>query len=220
MKTIRFIPVTATKSDIARIYGRLAPLYDVWSVLAESRAATRAIELANVRSGERVLEVAVGTGRVFKKIALQNPDGVSYGVDLSPQMLARARGRMSPATSDWSLQVADAYHLPFRDGAFDLVVNNYMFDLLPEEDFAAVLTEFQRVLHPTGRVVIVAMTSGRGWYSRFWEPLLRRRPGLLACCRPVSLETGLCEAGFHGVDVRYVSQLTFPSEVVYGEKRA
>ena len=127
---------------------------------------------------------------------------------------------MRPELWNWSLQVADAYHLPFSDGAFDLVVNNYMFDLLPEEDFPAVLMEFQRVLQPTGRVVIVAMTSGRRWYSRFWEPLLRRRPGLLACCRPVSLETRLREAGFQGVDVRYVSQLTFPSEVVYGEKRA
>lgn len=217
LRRLRFIPATGTKGHVTRTYRRLAPFYGVWPWLFESRAAKRALQWANVSDGERVLEVAAGTGMLFKKIARQNPRGSNYGVDLTPAMLARAKTKMRPGPLNWSLAAADAYALPFQDDAFDLIINNYMFDLLPEQDFTGVLAEFRRVLKPSGRIVIVAMALGRSWYGRLWERVLRRAPGLLAGCRPVSLEEDVAEAGFHMVRVGYISQLTFPSQIVYGE---
>ena len=217
LKKLRFIPATATKRDVRRIYRRVAPFYDGWSLLAESRAVNSALEWADVADRERVLEVAVGTGLVFKKIAQRNPRGSNYGVDLCTAMLAKAKSRMGPGSQNWSLAAADAYALPFQDSAFDVVLNNYMFDLLPEQDFLRVLAEFRRVLKPGGRIVIVAMALGRNWYGRVWERLLHRAPGLLAGCRPVSLKEDVAEVGFQTLRVDYVSQLTFPSQIVYGE---
>ncbi len=93
-----------------------------------------------------------------------------------------------------------------------------MFDLLPEEDFSQVLLEFKRVLKHEGRMVITSMTFGQRWYSRIWDWLLHRNPVLLAGCRPVSLDEDLLHTGFKNIYAEYVSQLTFPSMVIYAEK--
>jgi ubiquinone/menaquinone biosynthesis C-methylase UbiE len=213
----RFIPVHLSKADVRRIYARLAPIYDFWGFLTESKAAGTALRLADIRDGEAVLEVAVGTGRVFERIVSLNKSGRNEGVDLSPEMLARARKRLKDKAG-YSLTTGDAYELPFEDESFDLVVNSYMFDLLPEEDFGRVLAEFKRVLKPGGRTVITSMARGRSCSSRLTERLLRTAPKLLAGCRPISLETDMERAGFTGVRTEHVSQLAFLSSVTYGRK--
>ena len=50
--------------------------------------------------------------------------------------------------------------LDFGDGEFDVLINNYMFDLLPDDDFDAILAGFRRVLRPGGRIVVAGMTRG------------------------------------------------------------
>jgi len=55
-----------------------------------------------------------------------------------------------------------------------------MFDLIPEKDFVVVLSEFRRVLRPGGRLVLVNMTKGAGWFNTFWEWLYKTSPSLLA----------------------------------------
>jgi ubiquinone/menaquinone biosynthesis C-methylase UbiE len=207
-----------SKAEVRRIYARLAPVYDSWGILTESKAVGTALRLADIRDGEAVLEVAVGTGRVFESIVSRNPSGRNEGIDLSPAMLQRAGKKLRGRDANYSLAVADAYDLPFADDTFDLVMNNYMFDLLPEDDFGKVLAEFGRVLKTGGRAVIVSMAPGQSWYSRVWDRLLRTAPKLLAGCRPVSLEADMAKAGFTDIKAVYVSQLTFPSSVTYGRK--
>jgi ubiquinone/menaquinone biosynthesis C-methylase UbiE len=215
--TLRFIPVTTSKDDVRRIYSKLSRYYDFWGSLTEQKATERALELAEIRNGESVLEVAVGTGRVFEWIVSMNERGRNEGIDLSPEMLARAEERLKKHITNYSLHVADAYSLPFPDGTFDLIINNYMFDLLPERDFPRVLGEFLRVLKPGGRVVITTMTPGKRWYSRIWDRLARHTD-ILAGCRPISLEEDIGRAGFTKIHAEYVSQLTFPSLVIRAEK--
>jgi ubiquinone/menaquinone biosynthesis C-methylase UbiE len=216
----RFVPVKLSKNDVRRIYARLSRFYDLWGFLTESKAAHKGLQLANIKNGETILEVAVGTGRVLERIVSINSDGRNEGVDLSPEMLEIARKRLSRRYSNYSLQVADAYSLPYRDATFDLVINSYMFDLLPEHDFSRVLLEFKRVLKPGGRMVITSMTPGRSWYSRMWDRLIRRAPNILEGCRPISLGMDIEQAGFKNIHEEYVSQLTFPSLVMYSEKPA
>ena len=214
----RFTPVKLSKNDVRRRYARLSRIYDFWGFLTESKAVKKALQLAHIQNGESVLEVAVGTGNVFEQIVCMNSNGRNEGIDLSPEMLTRAKERLKKYHSDYSLKVADAYSLPYPDGTFDLVINNYMFDLLPEEDFSRVLLEFKRVLKPGGRMVITSMTPGRRWYSRIWDWMVSKAPNILEGCRPISLKQDAEQSGFRNIHEEYVSQFSFPSLIIYAEK--
>jgi len=215
--TLRFIPVTKSKDDVRRTYSKLSCYYDFWGSLTEQKATARALQFADIKTGESILEVAVGTGRVFERIVSMNERGRNEGIDLSPGMLSRAEKRLKKHITSYSLNVGDAYSLTFPDGTFDLVISNYLFDLLPEGDFPHVLGEFKRVLKPGGRMVITSMTPGKKWYNRIWDRLARKT-GILAGCRPISLEEDIRRLGFTHIYAEYVSQLTFPSLVIRAEK--
>lgn len=207
------------KSDVLRVYRHLAPRYDAWARRAEAKARARCLELANIRNGEAVLEVAVGTGLTFAEILRRNPDGRNEGIDITEEMLARARRRAARVGArNYRLQLGDAYHLGYPDGTFDLLINNYMFDLLPLEDFPIVLGEFERVLKPGGRLVMVNMTKGERRSHSLWEMLYRIRPSWLGGCRGVRLAPYLVAAGFKEPSREYVSEFGFPSEVICAVK--
>ena len=203
------------KHRIAKVYRRIAPSYDLWAWLTETNARDRCLQMAAIQDGEDVLEVAVGTGLAFEKILALTPSGRNEGIDLTEAMLDRARkkARRSGSTN-YRLQVGDAYDLDFADNSFDVLVNNYMFDLLPERDFPAVLREFGRVLRPGGRLAMVNMTQGERWYNGTWERIYQINPALLGGCRGVTLLPLLGECGFRQASREYVSQMTFPSEIV------
>lgn len=203
------------KGQVAGIYGRIAPSYDLWARLTESKARDRCLELAAIQNGEDVLEVAVGTGLAFEKILEANPLGRNEGIDLTEAMLIRAERKAANAESNnYRLRVGDAYDLEFPDESFDVLINNYMFDLLPQQDFLTVLEEFKRVLRPDGRLAMVNMTIGERWYNGIWERIYRINPALLGGCRGVSLLPLLEECGFRKTKREFKSQLTFPSEIV------
>lgn len=214
----KYAPPRPSRDELKRTYTKLSRIYDAWGILTESKAAGRALELAGISDGDTVLEVAVGTGRVFERIVAANPTGRNEGIDLSPGMLAVAEKRLSRRYSNYTLTVADAYSLPYEDARFDVIVCNYMFDLLPPQDMPLVLAEFKRVMRPGGRTVITTWTRARKWYSRLWDRLIERAPNLLLGCRPVSVEAVVAQAGFVRVQAEYVSQLTFPSLVIRAEK--
>jgi ubiquinone/menaquinone biosynthesis C-methylase UbiE len=205
------------KDRIADIYRKIAPSYDLWARLTESKARDRCLELAAIQDGEDVLEVAVGTGLAFERILKANPSGRNEGIDLTEAMLIRAsRKAAKSGSNNYCLRVGDAYDLDFPDGSFDVLINNYMFDLLPERDFLTVLEEFHRVLRPGGRLAMVNMTKGERWYNGIWERIYRTNPALLGGCRGVSLLPQVMASGFAQSGREYVSQLSFPSEIVYG----
>ena len=203
------------KSKVPDTYRRIASLYDAWAWLTESKARKRCLELAAIQDGESVLEVAVGTGLAFERILEVNPSGRNEGIDLTDAMLARAERRAAQAGhTNYRLRVGDAYALDFAEDSFDVLINNYMFDLLPEPDFPRVLGEFRRVLRPGGRLVMVNMTDGEHWYNGLWPLVYRINPALLGGCRGVSLVPHLEATGFVRIEREYVSQATFPSEVI------
>ncbi len=209
------------KDQVTAIYDRIAPLYDLWAWLTESSARDRCLELATIKDGERVLEVAVGTGLAFTKILQANPTGHNEGIDLTESMLARAHGKAEKSgRANFRLSVGDAYDLQFPDDSFDLVINNYMFDLLPQQDFTVVLGEFRRVLRPGGRLAMVNMTTGQRWYNNIWERIYRINPALLGGCRSVELRKYLEISGFIQIKREFMSQMTFPSEVIHATEPA
>lgn len=203
------------KSDVVEVYTQTAPIYDLWGSLTETSARKRALNLAQIKDGEAILEVAVGTGLTFQEILRANPHGKNIGVDLTPAMLEKAKSRVGKMGAlNYQLLVGDAYHLDFPDREFDLVMNNYMFDLLPEKDFVPVLREFKRVLKPQGRMILVNMTKGTYFYQRFWESVYRLNARWLGGCRGVLLSKPLESVGFKDIHHETVSQLGFPSEII------
>ncbi len=204
------------KSRVAEIYRKVAPSYDLFARLTETRAHNLCLELAAIQDGEAVLEVPVGTGLAFEKILSANPSGRNEGIDLTEAMLIRADKRAAKSGSDnYRLRVGDAYDLDFPDNDFDVLVSNYLFNLLPQQDFGAVLNEFKRVLRPGGRLVMINMTKGEHWCNDGWDWLYRIKPAWIGACRGVLILPHVQASGYSQINREYVSQLTFPSEVVY-----
>lgn len=215
----KFLEAKIKKSSVPVLYGKIAAKYDLWAGITESRASRRCLELANIQNGESVLEVAVGTGLAFAEILALNPAGRNEGIDITEEMLERARERAKGSgTVNYRLSLGDAYNLDYGDSTFDVLVSNYLFDLLPECDFPVVLAEFKRVLRPGGRLVLTNMARGEHWYQGIWEIVYRINPSLMGGCRGVSLLPYVRDAGFQETKKELFSQNTFPSEVVYGIK--
>jgi ubiquinone/menaquinone biosynthesis C-methylase UbiE len=183
--------------------------------LTESRARERVAALAAVKDGEYVLEVATGTGVQLVDLARRNPTGRTAGVELSPGMVEQTRSRLREASlENVELVQGSGLELPFQDASFDLVVNGYMLDLLSREDIPKALKEFRRVLRPGGRLVLSNMTKGESRASRVWDWLYGKGVNLTANCRGVLAAPVLAELGFQDVRREYMSQLTFPTEIV------
>lgn len=202
-------------NEVPAIYSRLAPVYEVWARLTESRARRRVGELAAVRDGESLLEVAVGTGAQLVELARRNPSGRTVGVEPAPGMLKQARRRLAGSGLERvELLEGSALELPLADDSFDLLVNAYMLDLLPRDDIPRALAEFRRVLRAGGRLVLSNMTKGERSHHRVWDALYSRGIDLTANCRGVLAAPVLGELGFEGVRREYLAQLGFPTEVV------
>ncbi len=204
-----------TRRDFRRVVG----MYDAWSRLTEARAAKVALDLAPVRDGLDILEVACGTGVMFEKIVRKNPNGRNTGIDLSPDMLDKARIRLAGyRKSQVTLETGDALNLDFPGDTFDILFNNYMVDLMPEDTFGQIAAEFFRVLKPGGTAVVTTFSFGEKRVNRIWLWIARNFPDLLTGCRPVQFAGYLDQAGFKVRDRIQVSQNTFPSEVIRVEK--
>lgn len=113
-------------------------------------------EIAN---DEIVLDIACGTGELEKFLLQKNPEQRITGVDISEEMLNKARQKLS-VYSQVSWQTARATELPFGDRSFDVVMCASAFHYF--DDPLASLIEMKRVLKPDGRVVIL------DWCKDYW----------------------------------------------------
>jgi ubiquinone/menaquinone biosynthesis C-methylase UbiE len=212
------LPRKFSRGSVSASYSKVARFYGLWSLLTESKAARRVLTLADIQDGESVIEVAVGTGAMFADVARHNPHGVNEGVDLTSAMLEVAAKHLSDVSAvHLDLVQASAYDLPYPADTFDVLLNSYMLDMLPEEDFVTVLAEYRRVIKPDGRVVIATFGFGSKFYHSFWYWLARHFPALLTGCRPVSLQHSLAAVGFRIIRKEQVSQNTFPSTILSAE---
>jgi len=162
------------KDTVAKAYARWAPVYDLVFGAVFERGRKASIAAAE-RIGGRILEVGVGTGLSLPDYAWTNR---LVGVDLSAPMLRKARARVAEhrLTNVDGLAVMDAQHLGFQDGAFDVVVAQYVITAVPDPE--ATLDEFARVLKPGGEIVLInhlgAETGLRAWLEGVFAPLARR----------------------------------------------
>lgn len=200
-------------------YNLISSVYDVFGIILESKARTRALELSGITNGERILEVAVGTGLNFREILRRNPDGWSDGIDVSHKMLKRAEKRaIKTGIHNYTLRLGDGRALPFGENTFDLLINQYMFDILPVIEYGRIMREFRRVLKPHGRLVLVNTTLPEKTRDRMLEWIFGVYPEAFSKCRGVLAEPYLEKFHFRHIQREYVVNLSFPSEVVLSYK--
>lgn len=135
-------------------------LYDVflWVVsLGRERVyREKALNLADLKPGESVLDIGCGTGTLAIGAKQRvGPTGRVYGVDASPVMLARAIRKAAKADTEVAFQNGIVERLPFPDSQFDAVLSTVMLHHLGRKARQQCAHEVRRVLKPGGRVLAV-----------------------------------------------------------------
>jgi phosphatidylethanolamine/phosphatidyl-N-methylethanolamine N-methyltransferase len=136
---------------VARVYEKLASVYDLAFGPTLHPGRVDAIRRMDIKPGERLLEVGVGTGI---NVALYPTDCLVTGIDLSSSMLEKARDRVSrKGVRNVRLLQMDAANLKFEDDTFDIVYAPYVISVVP--DPVAVAREMRRVCRSGGRIIIL-----------------------------------------------------------------
>jgi malonyl-CoA O-methyltransferase len=133
---------------VARAFDRASTSYDAAAALQDRVRNELLARLDELKVEPRaVLDLGAGTGHGTRALKRRHPKAVVVAADIAPGMLEQAR-----AQSRWRRRFervrADAYALPFANGAFDLVFSNLMIQWC--DDLDAVFAEIARVLKPAG----------------------------------------------------------------------
>ena len=163
----------ASTAEVRAMFDKIARVYDpmnlVISAFQEPRWRKRAVKLANVKPGHRVLDVATGTGKVAADLHRKvQPGGSVLGVDISPAMI-RVAQRSFADRSGLTYVVGDALALPTEDGTFDAATIAFGMRNLP--DYGQGFAEMARSVRPGGRVVCLEIARPRSRLARilqFW----------------------------------------------------
>lgn len=156
-------------ASIRRAYKRYAGMYDVVFGAAMNPGRKLAVATANKRPKQRVLEVGVGTGLA---LPLYRRDITVVGIDVSPEMLERARDKVEELglRNVEALLEMDAENLTFPDQSFDTVIAMYVASVVPHPE--RLMSEMRRVCKPGGDILIVNHFTSDGGPLRAVEFLI------------------------------------------------
>ena len=161
------VPAAEKAERVGAVFDRVAERYDLMNDLMSlglHRAwKAFALAVARPRPGERILDVAAGSGDLSRALARRvAPQGEVWVTDINRRMLERGRDRMLDAGCLAPAVQCDAERLPFPEGYFDCVTVGFGLRNMTAKDKA--LAEMARVLKPGGRLVVLE-------FSRVWKPL-------------------------------------------------
>jgi len=151
-------PFQLDRRAVVQAFDRASASYDAAAALQERVRNELIDRLAELQlAPARILDLGAGTGHATRELKRRYPQSLTVAADIAPGMLMRAK-----AQSRWLRRFervrADAYTLPFRDGAFDLVFSSLMLQWC--DDLDRVFAEIARVLEPGG--VLLFSTFGPG----------------------------------------------------------
>jgi demethylmenaquinone methyltransferase / 2-methoxy-6-polyprenyl-1,4-benzoquinol methylase len=163
------VPAENKSATVRRVFDSVAERYDVMNDLMSlglHRAwKVFALAVARPRPGERILDVATGSGDLAVSLCRRTePGGEVWISDINQRMLERGRDRLLDEGLTVPAVQCDAEHLPFASGHFDCVTVGFGLRNMTHKD--AALAEMTRVLKPGGRLVVLE-------FSKVWKPLER-----------------------------------------------
>jgi ubiquinone/menaquinone biosynthesis C-methylase UbiE len=120
-------------------------------------------EAAQLRAGDKVLDVACGSGNVALSAARRNCEAT--GIDYVPALIARARERAAAERLPARFEVGDCEQIPFPDASFDAVLSVFGCMFAPDQERAA--AELLRVCRPGGRIGMANWTPEGFWGQAF-----------------------------------------------------
>jgi ubiquinone/menaquinone biosynthesis C-methylase UbiE len=198
----------------------MAAVYPVSTMLFHSRAHRCALEASGIRDGMKVLEVATGSGEMFRRLVRANRSGATIGVDLSPNMAARtqrtARTRFPLAQTH--CQAVDARHMPFRNEAFDAIFCCYLLELLSGDDIVGTLREFRRVLRASGHLTLVLIGQNTPMFNAIYKVVGKVAPAFWGRQVERRVPELIESARFEILQDRLVRQTFYPSRVLVARK--
>jgi demethylmenaquinone methyltransferase/2-methoxy-6-polyprenyl-1,4-benzoquinol methylase len=169
---------TLEAEQVEAMFDRIAGVYDLLNSAMTAglhhRWRERAVDVARLRPGARVLDVATGTGDLALEVARRvAPGGEVVGSDFSEGMLARARVKAAgaaPTGVAMRFEQGDALELPYADDSFDAATAG--FGVRNFSDLGRGLAEMARVVRPGGRVMVLEFTTPSrpplSWFYRLW----------------------------------------------------
>ncbi|NMO55699.1 class I SAM-dependent methyltransferase [Actinoplanes sp. TBRC 11911] len=143
----------------------LLPLYDPFTRITRvGRIHEQLLDRADLRAGQRVLEIGCGTGNVLTALARRGPAVDATGIDPDQGALKRARRKAARRKLPITYQRAYAGALPLPDESFDRVLSSLMLHHLGDDERARALLEVKRVLRPGGQLHVADLVHmpGRG----------------------------------------------------------
>jgi ubiquinone/menaquinone biosynthesis C-methylase UbiE len=142
----------------------------------------RVVAAADVRPGERVLDIAAGSGNAAIPAALRGATVVAS--DLAPELFDVGRRLATEAGAELEWREADAEHLPFRDAEFDVALSTVGIMFAPHHEQAA--DELVRVVKPGGRIALIAWTP-EGFIGQMFKTMKPFAAPLPEGARPAPL---------------------------------
>jgi ubiquinone/menaquinone biosynthesis C-methylase UbiE len=140
----------------------LLPLYDpLTRMLGLRKAHAELADGADLRDGQRVLEIGCGTANLALLVKRRHPGVEVVGLDPDPQALARAQRKARRRHLALQLDQGHAERLPYPDAAFERVLSAFMFHHLEPADREATLHEVARVLRPGGSIRLLDFGGAR-----------------------------------------------------------
>ena len=140
-----------SQDSVVKIYDRWGKIYDIIFKWVFSEGRNVAVEMLDLKPGERLLEVGIGTGL---SLPLYPRSAGIVGIDISSKMLEKATDKITKhRLRNVKLQVMDAQSMDFPDNSFDCVTACYVVSAVPDPD--KVVSEICRVCRPGGRIVFI-----------------------------------------------------------------
>ncbi len=203
-----------------RVYDRMAMVYPASTYFFHSRAHRCALESAGIRDGMRVLEVATGSGEMFRRLVRANRGGETIGFDLSPNMAHRTHHRIRREfpRSRTLCQAVDARFMPFRDETFDAVFCCYLLELLAPDDILKALFEIRRVLRTRGKLALVCIGQETAVFNRLYKVAGALAPAFWGRQVEHHVPSLIEAASFRILDDHLIKQSGYPSRVLVARK--
>jgi ubiquinone/menaquinone biosynthesis C-methylase UbiE len=203
-----------------RVYDRLAAVYPLSTMFFHSRAHRCALRASGVRDGMNVLEVATGSGEMFRRLVRANSGGTTVGVDLSPNMAARTQrtARRKFPEAQAHCQAVDARHMPFRSDSFDAIFCCYLLELLSADDIVCTLGEFRRILRDRGNLTMVLIGQSATSFNALYKVLGKVAPAFWGRQVERRVPELIENLSFAIVHDQVVHQTFYPSRVLVARK--